>query len=123
MKTFEYSTNKSINFYEVTFSGELRSGLDLNSNSFSELLKLIKSQSKSRVILVDLHGLTFWDSVGMGKVLSLIEEINARELFRAGILAPKNTKNYDRAKEKYEIGTDLIPWVESKNKFLELTGD
>ena len=123
MKTFEYNINKSTNFYEVTFSGELRSGLDLDSNSFSELLKLIKGQSKSRVILVDLYGLTFWDSEGMRKVLSLIEEINAREPLRAGILAPQNTKNYDRAKEKYDIGPDLIPWVESKDKFIELIGD
>ena len=123
MKTFEYNTNESTNFYEVTFSGELRSGLELNSDSFSDLLKLTKKQSKSRVILVDLYKLTFWDSEGMRKVLSLIEEINTREPLRAGILAPQNTKNYDRAKEKYKIGTELIPWVESKDKFIELIGD
>ena len=120
MKAFEYSISEDNNFYEVKFSGELRSGLELDSNSFLALIKDIKSHSESRVILIDLYEVTFWDSEGMRKILSLIEEINAKEPFRASILASRDTKNYERAKEKYDLNSDLIPWVESRDKFIEL---
>lgn len=120
MAAFEYviSDDKS-DFFEVSFSGELRSGKDLESDDFESLLKNIKKESHGKVIIIKLENMRFWDTEGMGKILRLIKEINSNKAFRAAVIAPKETKNFERAKEKHPVDTDIIPWEETIDAFVD----
>ena len=121
MTAFNYSIDDSNpNFYKVIFSGQIRSGEQLASESFSKVLKNIKKESLAKIIIIDLNEVFYWDSEGMRKILSLVENINRDKPLRASILGFKGSKNFERANEKYPIGSKIIPWVESLEELIEM---
>lgn len=115
---FEEMTDDSA-FLEVHFEGELRAGKDIESEEFQSLIKKIKKSSETKVVIIDISKLFFWDSEGMRKILTTLKDINQKQKNRAIVLGARSAKNFERAKEKYEVGTDEIPWFESKEEYLK----
>lgn len=105
--------------HEVLFEGELRAGRDIESEDFQSLIKRIKKASETKIVIIDVSSLFFWDSEGMRKILIPVREINQKQVKRAIIIGKLESKNFERAKEKYDIGTDSIPWYPSKDEFLK----
>lgn len=107
--------------FEVKISGELKRGWDIEENTtLMETLSTAVQKSKSKLIIFDLSALTFWDTMGITKILDAIIYINKMRSLRAGIISPTDEMLFIVAKQKYsEVGTKLIPWEDSKEKVIE----
>lgn len=120
MTVYRYTEIKAdTSFYELAFEGELRSGKDIESEDFSNLIKKIRKQAESKIVLLDLTNLQYWDSEGMRKLLIPVKEINSNYPDRAILIGSLKSKNFERAKEKYEVGKNQIPWFETKKDYLD----
>lgn len=118
MSAFTWSLKEDTHYFEVQFRGELRGGNDIASDSFQKLVKQIKTEAEDRIVFLDLSKVTYWDTEGMRRILKdLVSEMNRNlgaQGTRAYVIAPKNGYLFNRAKEKYELDSSLIPWRESK---------
>lgn len=115
---FTFKTiNKSISIFEVIFDGELKGVEDFETEQFLKLEKQIDAEAESKIVLLNLNNVTFWDTEGMRHTLVLGRDINIKlEDSRVYIIAPKDGYLFKRAKEKYrDIVDKIVPWKVSSN--------
>lgn len=111
---FDFTADENGPIYQVRFTGELIGGSDLASDKFQKLIRQIKTEAQSRVVLLDIRKVAFWDTEGMRETLGLAHKINSDlSSPRVYIVAPKNGYLFKRAVEKYQDKVDnTIPWIE-----------
>lgn len=114
MEAFNFKKIRDLLFFEVQFSGELRGGTDLESEEFQKLTKELKTEAQSRIVFIDLNKVAFWDTEGMRQILGMVSDLNQKLGKRVYIIAPREGYLFNRAKEKYKLESDLIPWKTSK---------
>jgi len=127
LETRELVSKEGVNIgFEIRLSGELIYGTPVEK--YKELKKMIQRVEQlavSDVIAVNVLNLNRWDSLGVTQTLKPIIQIN-RGLLSKGrvpisVIGKKESDNYYAARDKFiqENDTELLPWHENLQSFLE----
>lgn len=120
----EVEAGSSDPIHIIRVSGELRRGRYLDNDvSWKPYINNAKNIARTKLVIFDLVDLTYWDTRGIAEVVGTVISINKDHPMRCGIIAPKDSHMYVLAKTKYvEIGTDKVPWKNTKEELLKFMG-
>ncbi len=113
IKHFKFQLNDEISTLEIFFSGELKGIDDFKTDTFTKLVRKIKSDAESKLVYLNLNDIQFWDTEGMRQTLILAHDINSKvgNDLRVAIVAPRDGYLYKRAIEKYkDIVDKTVKW-------------
>ena len=115
---FNFKINDDLSTTEILFSGELKGLLPFQAEDFLKLQKKIRSDAESKIVLLNLNDVGFWDTEGMRQILKFASEVNEKVGYnRVVIIAPTDGYLIRRAAEKYQNMINVsVPWFASEEE-------
>ncbi len=108
----------------IKISGAFRRG-NLSSEQLRDIetaIEKAKTLTNNGVLLIfDLLGLTYWDTLGINTVINAIKEVNEKHTKRAGMVLKKESVAYEAAYGRHskEFDSGRVLFAESEEALLE----